>query len=223
MGACRHGDRCARLHNKPLFSQTVCLEHMYVNPMAQVREQIRGCLSALCLAAGAWQSRLAACRVAVEGCFRTGGSPEGCGLVRSLRPRVFSLFPPPSTGRHVGRQPHARSGARDRGALPRFLRGRFPRGAAVRRGECVGQAPEFWAIATGDLGVSALHLHPSVSNAPIDLFPRAPSPSPTSSHPHPTPSLTHAPPHPLTPSPPPPPSPDVRLRTCWSATTWATT
>ena len=35
-GACRHGDRCSRAHNKPLFSQTVCLKAMYVNPMASV-------------------------------------------------------------------------------------------------------------------------------------------------------------------------------------------
>lgn len=36
IGACRHGDRCGRVHNKPLFSQTVALAHMYQNPMAQV-------------------------------------------------------------------------------------------------------------------------------------------------------------------------------------------
>ena len=32
MGACRHGDRCSRQHNKPLFSQTVLLNHMYQAP-----------------------------------------------------------------------------------------------------------------------------------------------------------------------------------------------
>lgn len=32
IGACRHGDRCTRLHNKPLLSQTVLLKNMYVNP-----------------------------------------------------------------------------------------------------------------------------------------------------------------------------------------------
>lgn len=36
IGACRHGDQCSRVHNKPLFSPTVCLSHMYVNPMASV-------------------------------------------------------------------------------------------------------------------------------------------------------------------------------------------
>lgn len=36
IGACRHGDRCSRQHNKPLYSQTVVLEHMYVNPMSDV-------------------------------------------------------------------------------------------------------------------------------------------------------------------------------------------
>ena len=32
MGACRHGDRCSRLHHKPLFSQTLLFPHMYQNP-----------------------------------------------------------------------------------------------------------------------------------------------------------------------------------------------
>jgi len=32
IGACRHGDRCSRIHNKPTFSQTIVLENLYVNP-----------------------------------------------------------------------------------------------------------------------------------------------------------------------------------------------
>ncbi len=32
IGACRHGDRCSRIHNKPTFSQTVVLQNLYVNP-----------------------------------------------------------------------------------------------------------------------------------------------------------------------------------------------
>lgn len=32
IGACRHGDRCTRLHNKPLCSQTILMPHMYENP-----------------------------------------------------------------------------------------------------------------------------------------------------------------------------------------------
>lgn len=32
IGACRHGDRCSRIHNKPTFSQTICLQNFYVNP-----------------------------------------------------------------------------------------------------------------------------------------------------------------------------------------------
>ena len=32
IGACRHGDRCSRLHNKPTFSQTVALLNIYRNP-----------------------------------------------------------------------------------------------------------------------------------------------------------------------------------------------
>ncbi len=30
--ACRHGDRCSRLHNKPTISQTLLLQNMYQNP-----------------------------------------------------------------------------------------------------------------------------------------------------------------------------------------------
>ncbi|XP_019852966.1 PREDICTED: splicing factor U2AF 35 kDa subunit-like [Amphimedon queenslandica] len=32
IGACRHGERCSRLHNKPTFSQTIVLQNMYQNP-----------------------------------------------------------------------------------------------------------------------------------------------------------------------------------------------
>ncbi|XP_031562484.1 splicing factor U2AF 26 kDa subunit-like isoform X1 [Actinia tenebrosa] len=34
IGACRHGDRCSRLHNKPTFSQTILLPNMYQNPQS---------------------------------------------------------------------------------------------------------------------------------------------------------------------------------------------
>ncbi|GBM37824.1 Splicing factor U2af subunit [Araneus ventricosus] len=32
IGACRHGARCSRIHNKPAFSQTVLLQNLYHNP-----------------------------------------------------------------------------------------------------------------------------------------------------------------------------------------------
>lgn len=32
IGACRHGDRCSRIHNKPTISQTLLLQNMYQNP-----------------------------------------------------------------------------------------------------------------------------------------------------------------------------------------------
>ncbi|XP_003747118.1 splicing factor U2af 38 kDa subunit [Galendromus occidentalis] len=32
IGACRHGDRCSRIHNKPTFSQTILLQNLYHNP-----------------------------------------------------------------------------------------------------------------------------------------------------------------------------------------------
>ncbi|KAJ4459053.1 putative Splicing factor U2af 38 kDa subunit [Paratrimastix pyriformis] len=36
MGACRHGDRCSRQHNRPLFSQSVLIQHMFNNPLAAI-------------------------------------------------------------------------------------------------------------------------------------------------------------------------------------------
>ena len=39
VGACRHGDRCSRQHNKPLFSQTVLLAHMYQAPQSATMQQ----------------------------------------------------------------------------------------------------------------------------------------------------------------------------------------
>uniref|UniRef100_A0A4W5RE17 U2 small nuclear RNA auxiliary factor 1 n=1 Tax=Hucho hucho TaxID=62062 RepID=A0A4W5RE17_9TELE len=43
IGACRHGDRCSRLHNKPTFSQTIALLNIYRNPQntAQSADGIR--------------------------------------------------------------------------------------------------------------------------------------------------------------------------------------
>jgi splicing factor U2AF 35 kDa subunit len=32
IGACRHSDRCSRLHHKPAFSQTLLLKHLYQHP-----------------------------------------------------------------------------------------------------------------------------------------------------------------------------------------------
>ena len=32
IGACRHGDRCIRIHNKPTFSQTLVIQNLYINP-----------------------------------------------------------------------------------------------------------------------------------------------------------------------------------------------
>ncbi|XP_074593883.1 splicing factor U2AF 26 kDa subunit-like [Brevipalpus obovatus] len=32
IGACRHGSRCSRIHNKPTFSQTILLQNLYQNP-----------------------------------------------------------------------------------------------------------------------------------------------------------------------------------------------
>uniref|UniRef100_T1HHX8 Uncharacterized protein n=2 Tax=Rhodnius prolixus TaxID=13249 RepID=T1HHX8_RHOPR len=32
VGACRHGEECSRVHHRPLFSQTVLLKNMYIDP-----------------------------------------------------------------------------------------------------------------------------------------------------------------------------------------------
>jgi len=32
IGACTHGERCSRIHNKPTFSQTILLKNLYINP-----------------------------------------------------------------------------------------------------------------------------------------------------------------------------------------------
>lgn len=151
-----------------------------------------------------------------------------CPLISA---RCFRFFPPPCAGRHLGRQPHARPGARDRGALPRLLRGRLPGGTAVRRGECrVGLAPAFWAIVTDvDLESSAWHPRPPVPVRPHQPCFHAPS-LPVSLTSSPTlaptlaltPSLTLS----LTPLPTPrrlPSRSPARSRTCWCATTWVTT
>ena len=35
MGACRHGDRCSRIHNRPILSQTILLQNMFLPPPQQ--------------------------------------------------------------------------------------------------------------------------------------------------------------------------------------------
>ena len=39
MGACRHGDRCSRIHNRPILSQTLLLQNMYVAPKQEFDAQ----------------------------------------------------------------------------------------------------------------------------------------------------------------------------------------
>lgn len=39
IGACRHGDRCSRVHNKPTFSQTILIQNLYVNPQNSAKNQ----------------------------------------------------------------------------------------------------------------------------------------------------------------------------------------
>lgn len=42
IGACRHGDRCSRLHIKPLFSQTVLIPNCYMEPPMVLRRAVLG-------------------------------------------------------------------------------------------------------------------------------------------------------------------------------------
>ena len=35
MGACRHGDRCSRIHNRPILLQTILLQNMFLPPPQQ--------------------------------------------------------------------------------------------------------------------------------------------------------------------------------------------
>lgn len=39
IGACRHGDRCSRVHNKPTFSRTILIQNLYVNPKNLAKTQ----------------------------------------------------------------------------------------------------------------------------------------------------------------------------------------
>uniref|UniRef100_A0A0K0ECN7 Splicing factor U2AF 35 kDa subunit n=1 Tax=Strongyloides stercoralis TaxID=6248 RepID=A0A0K0ECN7_STRER len=38
IGACRHGDKCSRIHNMPSFSQTVLLRNLYHDPNLDMRK-----------------------------------------------------------------------------------------------------------------------------------------------------------------------------------------
>lgn len=35
IGACRHGDRCSRIHNHPAFSPTILIKHLYRHPVRE--------------------------------------------------------------------------------------------------------------------------------------------------------------------------------------------
>ena len=37
LGACRHGEGCSRLHNKPTFSQTILMQNLYQNPATRTQ------------------------------------------------------------------------------------------------------------------------------------------------------------------------------------------
>ena len=39
IGACRHSDRCSRLHHKPAFSPTLLIKHLYQHPVRQAELQ----------------------------------------------------------------------------------------------------------------------------------------------------------------------------------------
>ena len=35
IGACRHGERCSRIHHRPAFSQTILIKHIYRHPVRE--------------------------------------------------------------------------------------------------------------------------------------------------------------------------------------------
>ncbi len=35
IGACRHGDRCSRIHHRPAFSQTILIKNIYRHPVRE--------------------------------------------------------------------------------------------------------------------------------------------------------------------------------------------
>eukprot|EP01105_Mastigella_eilhardi_P024330 TRINITY_DN6331_c0_g1_i1.p1 TRINITY_DN6331_c0_g1~~TRINITY_DN6331_c0_g1_i1.p1 ORF type:complete len:318 (+),score=57.22 TRINITY_DN6331_c0_g1_i1:114-1067(+) len=39
IGACRHGDKCSRIHHRPTISQTLLLSHLYANPFAGLSQE----------------------------------------------------------------------------------------------------------------------------------------------------------------------------------------
>lgn len=39
IGACRHADRCSRLHHKPAFSPTLLIKHLYRHPLAPQQQK----------------------------------------------------------------------------------------------------------------------------------------------------------------------------------------
>jgi len=39
IGACRHGERCSRIHNKPAFSETILMQNLYQNPQNAGQQQ----------------------------------------------------------------------------------------------------------------------------------------------------------------------------------------
>lgn len=42
IGACRHGEKCSKVHNKPTFSQTVLLKNLYLNPLNSAYQALTG-------------------------------------------------------------------------------------------------------------------------------------------------------------------------------------
>ena len=46
IGACRHSDRCSRIHHKPAFSPTILMKHIYRNPNAILNPAMAATLGA---------------------------------------------------------------------------------------------------------------------------------------------------------------------------------
>ena len=77
IGACRHGDRCSRLHNKPTASQTILLTNLY-RPDVEVAADPRAATSGAAGRAGRGQEGFEAF---VEDVFE---ELDGCGEIEGV-------------------------------------------------------------------------------------------------------------------------------------------
>ena len=55
IGACRHGDRCSRMHNRPTYGQAILLQNLFLNPQHAPTSAQSMCISCLVTHMPRWQ------------------------------------------------------------------------------------------------------------------------------------------------------------------------